>query len=74
MIVIEHGNQYKTVKCPTCSAKIGYLKREIKEWEHGEYIGYWTLDRYLTCPECNEKIILRRVENGKVTISNGRRV
>ena len=67
MIVIKHGQTYKEITCQ-CKAVLGYTKKDIKkEFLTQEYIGeYHTVEgTYLTCPECNKKICLEYLVDGK---------
>jgi len=50
--VLEHG--IRKVTCPTCKAKLQYEQEDIVMEKHPGG------DRYIICPDCNNKIILNK--------------
>lgn len=51
--------QEKQVTHRECGAVIGYFKNEEKSYLHHDYGGGSDTVYYITCPHCNEKIVLR---------------
>ena len=50
--VLEHG--IRKVTCPNCKAKLQYEQEDIVMEKHPGG------DRYIICPDCNNKIILNK--------------
>ena len=73
MEVIKHGNTYKEIECKNCNALLTYCKSDIRyEGSHSEGVGglphHSQEIRYVTCPECNNWIIISNIINGEEKI------
>ena len=55
--VLKPGNTTKEVTCKKCSALLSYNIRDI-ETNHD----FLFEEKYIICPECKNKIILRTIE------------
>ena len=57
MIEILKMGTKKQIECEACGALLRYEKEDVKE---GDYWHQWTpyTNKYIICPQCNEKIIL----------------
>lgn len=73
MEVIKHGNTYKEVECQKCGALLSYCKADVKEINKDEetFYGDWHyyIEEYITCPECDKRIILYKNVDGEVTLN-----
>jgi DNA-directed RNA polymerase subunit RPC12/RpoP len=71
MIVIKHGKSYNEIKCKHCKAVLGYTEKDMKkDFKTGEYLGeFYTIETtYITCPECNKIIHLKKLIDGKESL------
>lgn len=59
MKIIEHGETYVEVRCRNCGCKIGYTFVDVLS-QIGSFADDYAIEDYIFCPECGEKIILRR--------------
>lgn len=61
--LICHGNKaiYHEIDCPYCGARLGYLDTDIKQQylAHDAIALHFTLEYWIPCPDCYEKISLR---------------
>lgn len=58
--VIHHGGTSERKMCPNCNCDFMYFKVDI-EWADllTRFVGY------VHCPECGEKIVVKREESNK---------
>ena len=64
MEVLKHGNTYKEVECPKCGALLSYCKADI-EYRNENQLFCIIHKEWITCPECNERIMLKQIEEDK---------
>ena len=61
MEVLRHGNTYKKIECKKCGALLSYCEADVKKYSKCEEVfGEWHSyhEESITCPECNDKIML----------------
>ena len=72
MEVLRHGRTYKTVECKDCGALLSYCENDIiKKPKYYEVFGgdwHSVHEEHITCPECNNKIILSLIIDGEETV------
>lgn len=59
--VLKPGNTTKEVTCKNCTALLSYNKSDIKSSYNEGFDHLWET-KYITCPECKNKIILQTIE------------
>ena len=55
--VLEHG--IRKITCPSCKAKLQYEQEDIIIEKHPNG------DKYIICPDCNQKIIISKHDTFK---------
>jgi len=50
----------KRTVCSNCGVTLEYLPKDVKERHGRDYSGGPDGDKHITCPSCNEKVILER--------------
>lgn len=69
MEVVRHGHTYKEVECKNCNALLSYCESDIVKRSKCEEVfgGDWysVNEEYVTCPECNKKIMLSLIIDGE---------
>lgn len=70
MTIIKHGDTYCECKCRHCNSLLGYIESDIKTCYYDDPFGEenWAYIYYVDCPECENRIVLKEVINGKETI------
>lgn len=64
MIKILKYGPLRRVACPGCGSLLSYDEREDVETEQcenyniGSFTSYELYEKYITCPQCNERIVL----------------
>ena len=48
----------KRTVCGNCGATLEYVPKDVKERNGTDYSGGSDGEKYIVCPECNEKVIL----------------
>ena len=73
MEVLKHGNTYKKIECKQCGALFSYCEVDVKMecYSNTYYIKSKqnTYEKYITCPKCGKKIILKKSLSIKEQIS-----
>jgi len=49
----------KKVTCRSCGVKLQYLPIEVQRRDGHDYSGGPDGEEYITCPNCNQRVILR---------------
>ena len=72
MEVLRHGRTYKEVECKDCGALLSYCENDIiKKPKYYEVFGgdwHSVHEEHVTCPECNNKIMLSLIIDGEETV------
>lgn len=59
MPVILKEQEQKIVGCYECHAKIGYFLNEVRQDYNSDYLGGKDYYKYIVCPSCTNKIVLK---------------
>ena len=55
-----HPSVVKQIICKNCGATLEYVPQDLQEDHHTDYLGdtdYW---KYVRCPKCDNKVVVRR--------------
>ena len=58
--VLEHG--VRKVTCPNCKAKLQYEQEDIQEKIIPALLGEDEIRKYITCPDCENEIVLTPIK------------
>lgn len=59
--VLKHGNNYDTITCTRCNAKIGYAGTDVTTYGSREEFEDNIIEirkAFIRCPECGEALII----------------
>ena len=57
--IVEQG--YQRLTCHKCKSILEYTQSEVKEGKFNiDYLGDYDIEKYIDCPSCNNKCIIKR--------------